>query len=165
MQKFYKSIKFDNIDLITKKLQKFIQNSSCSLDVTEVLSAVPELKIQLESYGFSTPSKIKILIVGPMRSAGVHDDRPKLLALNWPLVNCGDSVMRWYDNPEIYELGGEQRATKYEKQNAVVLDSIKILEPTLVNIECPHEVENFSSNPRVMMSIRFSTEPTDIFLA
>lgn len=120
MQKLHKPIKFDNIELITNKLQEFISNipefEPGSLDVDQLLSAVPELKSQLEANGFSRPSKIKILITPPARSAGIHNDRPKLLALNWPLVNCGDSVMRWYDNPEIYELGGEQRATKYKNK-------------------------------------------------
>ena len=79
-------------------------------------------------------------------------------ALNIPILNCQDSEMEWYY--------GDYTSERHESKTTLpsyrlvwesepkLAESVKILEPTLVYIDQPHDVINHSSEHRIMMSIR-----------
>jgi len=176
MCKFYKHISFQNIDLITNKLINFIKDlheiktSTYKLDHQQLIETVPELKSQLDEYGFSSIGVARILVTAPNSTLRLHndgnDENPKYLALNWPLLNCNNTIMRWY-NADIsvknYVEEGYGVFDLYDIFSATKLAETEIISPTLVNIQCPHDVDNPLDSSRFMLSIRFDVEPFDIY--
>ena len=82
-------------------------------------------------------------------------------ALNLPILNCNESPMYWYDGA--YQLSkSDTSAIDYLKinwQSTPTLVATQVINvPTVVKIDTPHHVENKSSGPRLMLSIRFETD-------
>jgi hypothetical protein len=82
-------------------------------------------------------------------------------ALNLPVLNCDHGPMYWYDG-DYYLTETENMKLKYLKINwreEPALTVVKIINrPTFVKIDIPHHVENRSSKPRLMLSIRFTED-------
>lgn len=82
-------------------------------------------------------------------------------ALNLPILNCEQSPMKWYDG-KYYLTESDHNTIKYLKLNwteGPELACTKIINrPTLVKINVPHHIENHSSGPRLMLSVRFNPD-------
>ena len=82
-------------------------------------------------------------------------------ALNLPILNCDTGLMSWYLG-EFFLNKSTSDTIKYLKINwktEPVLGAAKIInKPTLVKIDIPHHIENQSSSPRLMLSIRFTKD-------
>jgi hypothetical protein len=103
---------------------------------------------------------------GPGQSAGIHIDGYSLerknasnFALNIPILNCEQGYMNWYNGE--YELvenktkeGLKLLKIKW-KEEPKVIERALINEPTIVQVNVPHNVENLSDQQRLMLSIRF----------
>jgi hypothetical protein len=79
-------------------------------------------------------------------------------ALNIPILNCNQGPMFWYDGK--YQLSNhDMNGLGYLKLNwsdGPNLVATKIIDsPTIVRINVPHHIENNSSNPRLMLTVRF----------
>jgi len=176
MNKFYKPLPFSNFDSITDKIKVFIRDQSeqktisYKIDVQELLYQIPDLKTQIEQYNFSDIDVARILITSPDSTLRLHNDgnneNPKFLALNWPLLNCANTVMRWFDAKILtknYEEEGYGIFDLYDRANSTLLDQFEIVTPTIVNIQRPHDVVNNNPTTRIMLSLRFKEEPIEIF--
>jgi hypothetical protein len=79
-------------------------------------------------------------------------------ALNLPILNCDNGPMSWYDG-KFFLTKSPFKTIKYLKINWTTkptLAATKIInKPTFVKINIPHHIENQSSSPRLMLSIRF----------
>lgn len=172
----YKFLPFESVDSITRTLQSFIldinetKTSTYKLDTNQLLEATPELAQQLEHYRFGTMSVARVLITAPNSVLVLHQDgndvTPKFRALNWPLLNTKDTVMRWFDADVLiknYEEVGYGVFDLYNKDTAVQLDEVEIDQPALVDINCPHDVVNPHDTARFMLSMRFEQEPFHLF--
>ena len=82
-------------------------------------------------------------------------------ALNLPILNCENGPMYWYDGDFVLTKS-PFKTIKYLKinwQSEPRLAATKIInKPTFVKINIPHHIENQSSNPRLMLSIRFTKD-------
>lgn len=82
-------------------------------------------------------------------------------ALNLPIQNCDDGPMYWY-NGEYYLSKSKMINLKYLQINWTTEPSLacrKIInKPTLVKINVPHHIENLSTEPRLMLSVRFTPD-------
>ena len=94
---------------------------------------------------------------------GIHVDGVKdFWALNIPLVNCRSAEMSWYDGNHTKKLhnnpGGlaHFRLTWEEKPRKI--ESAMLDSPLIVKVDTPHGVENFSSEPRSILSLKFTPE-------
>lgn len=82
-------------------------------------------------------------------------------ALNIPILNCDQGYMYWYTGQ--YTLSKHLTDTlKYLKitwdGEPIIADSALIDKPTFVKIDTPHNIENKSNDPRLMLSIRFEND-------
>lgn len=82
-------------------------------------------------------------------------------ALNLPILNCDHGPMYWYSgNYHLSET--DDMKLKYLKINwheEPALATVKIInKPTFVKIDIPHNIENRSGSPRLMLSIRFTED-------
>jgi len=179
MQKFYKILQFDHVDIITNKLLSYIEDInevnilSYKIDHRKLLNDIPELKKQLDQYNFGTIGVARILVTAPNTTLRLHTDgndlQPKFIALNWPMLNFRDTEMRWFNSQisvkDYEEEEGYGTFDLYDRSKAEFLFKKEITEPTLVNIRCPHDVVNNHPKTRFMFSIRFDKEPWELFNA
>lgn len=82
-------------------------------------------------------------------------------ALNLPILNCEHGPMSWYEGDFVLTKS-PFKTIKYLKinwQSEPKLAVTKIInKPTFVKIDIPHHIENQSSDPRLMLSIRFTKD-------
>jgi hypothetical protein len=94
---------------------------------------------------------------------GIHVDGVKdFWALNIPLINCQSAEMSWYDGKYTKKLhhnpGGLPHFRLTWEETPRRIESVMLDSPMIVKVDTPHGVENFSSEPRSILSIRFTPE-------
>jgi len=90
-------------------------------------------------------------------------------ALNIPIKNCSQSIMYWYSNN--YEISyasptGNPNLVADNLQHIVpsysgekkIIDKYKLDSPFFARVTLPHNVINYSSDARFLLSIRFNNE-------
>lgn len=171
----YKKLKFDHVDVITQQLLEIAQEfnpgeyktSTFSVDLLK--DRVPLLLEQFNNMNLQC-DVFREFVSQPYVGIGIHQDGspgwPKKYALNWPIENCKNTYMKWWDfdkNPIVLTDTLDTAFTTaliiYSRQNAIEVGSLEILEPVLVNINKHHSVENNINSIRRMVSFRFTKEP------
>lgn len=116
--------------------------------------------------GFNVKVKTAIMFINDanfvqdLHVDGFDPDRANAsnTALNLPILNCDNGPMSWY-NGDFFLTKSPFKTIKYLKINwnsEPTLAATKIIsKPTFVKINIPHHIENQSSSPRLMLSIRF----------
>lgn len=90
------------------------------------------------------------------------------LALNWPMKNCEQSKTFFFESKvsgkedELFNGGGSY--TGYDQRYLTYLDSFVLDKPTILNVKVPHKVENYSSEDRWALSLRFSPDPWHLLM-
>jgi hypothetical protein len=98
---------------------------------------------------------------------GIHldgDDQHNdfIWALNIPIINCDMAKMVWYKGD--YEIKSVPNARGLTSRHvfwnspAEEITSCFVAIPTIVRVNVPHTVTNYSENPRCLISIRFTPE-------
>jgi len=100
------------------------------------------------------------------KNRGIHVDGDSLdrshlckWGLNIPILNCANAEMKWYNG--VYDLTvinnpiGLTHLTINWKEGPYEIESLVIDKPVLVHIDTPHTVINYSSDIRIMLSVRF----------
>jgi hypothetical protein len=105
----------------------------------------------------------------PKESRGLHIDyfnnwhNYPTWALNIPIVNGDQCEMQWYGGEYTKEVktvnNGSIAWHLTWKSTPVLLESEIIDKPTLVYVDIPHDVINHSSQPRIVLSLRFAPSP------
>jgi hypothetical protein len=161
------------------------------IDIEKIEGIVPTHTTSISSYklptehahkikeiiNIRTKRKLKSLRIFKMKprcKSGLHIDYDQWMkifpryALNIPLYGCEDSFIEFHRNT------GEQVADSNEESGAggyfypkdytkVFYNStLNMLTPTLVRIDVPHTVDNFSDHERKILSIRFFEEVGDL---
>jgi len=172
---YHKFVAFENVESITKKLQdhwRFMLDSTIlnakAFYFDEINSVVPELieQFQEKQLKFNIG---RAFVTIANSSIPIHLDgtlkMKKHFALNWPVFNTNDSTMNWYDpinRDEIVVLKNENYSSEipiYNKDNCRLLESFVLSRPTMVKVDTPHDVINYSNMNRVILSFRFDPEP------
>lgn len=105
---------------------------------------------------FVTPPKTKTFIHTDSKDLNYHDP-----AINWVLSGT-ESDMIWYKPvPPILDksecvIATEFYYNRYDENKMEEIERHRLTKPTLVHINVPHRVDNFSNETRVCVSIRFT---------
>jgi len=85
------------------------------------------------------------------------------LALNIPLINCEDSITTLYDDSKYsYHVSlRDNLIPVLPVKDGKILSTYILDRPILFNTRVFHNVENFSSEPRVAISLRFAKNPIE----
>ena len=172
----YKKIEFEDCELITEQLLSIVREYnpdaevSRAFDINLIHNKVPCLSEQLHSMNIEIEI-FREFVSQPYQGLKIHADgtaeHPKFLALNWPVENCEDTKMIWWNFKEdpkpladVYDIAfGKNVPLKfYSEENAVKIGEYEIVSPTLVNVKEYHSVVN-GPNTRRMVSFRFKPEP------
>lgn len=113
----------------------------------------------------------RFFMIAPMTEIRIHidgnDENPKFLALNLPVKGYKNTSMNWWDQVELYSVESTEKYGKnipyYDSDNKVMLHSVELDSPALVQINIPHNVTNLQNCERVVLSIRFKPEPTELW--
>jgi hypothetical protein len=109
-----------------------------------------------------------MFFVRPNVSRGLHVDynnkevwdTTQNWALNIPIVNCDNSQMEWYDGDYTEETITRPNGIISNKltwnSDPVLVESCVINKPTLVHVDMPHDVKNFGTDHRVLLSLRIN---------
>lgn len=137
-------------------------------DTEFMLTMYRLLNVPLAKHGFVNriPKGAILFGNGPGQSAGIHIDGYSLerknasnFALNIPILNCDHGYMNWYKGDyDLIENKTKEglKLLKIEwKNKPEITERALINEPTLVQVNVPHNVENLSNQQRLMLSIRF----------
>jgi hypothetical protein len=112
------------------------------------------------------PMSLVNLFIGPPHSeTAIHiDNSIQSYAINY-VWGESNSIMRWYQtNDNAIGKPGKTTAgtnyTKYDSDQVFLIEEIEIPKNklTLVRIDIPHQVINYSAHPRYCLSIRFHTK-------
>lgn len=175
----YKNLKFDYVPEITQQLLDIAQEFNPNLNITKVFDCeliktrVPKLYSQFVELDLH-PEIFREYVSQPFAGIRIHHDGtpefPKYLALNWPIFNCENTRMIWWQLDPDAPIDVKTVDGGFEKNNALLfysekyatkLDEHEIVSPTLVNVREYHSVEN-GPNIRRMVSFRFKPEPTHL---
>lgn len=111
--------------------------------------------------------------VPPMSNLGIHIDTPpsghvtSTPNLNIPLKNCKGGITRWWNGkykliergPEYANKGSGRTVIEWE-DGPYVDEEYRLNEPIWMNANVPHSAENVTTNPRILLSLKFSAEFT-----
>jgi hypothetical protein len=177
------------VNLFWKTLGDNIPNDTGFFIVDYSADEVPALKSLLQHYdladkwcsvGFSVMNN-------GCKFGGIHYDfverHNKYLALNIPLLNCDGSYNVWYtgqpgnktkvvqynDSASVIVFAGKESAndvdtpsTHWVQGNITELDRVECTTPMLIHVGRPHQPEVTHDKLRVLLTIRFRPELTDV---
>jgi hypothetical protein len=175
----YQKIKIDNFDTIQKQLLSFLTKHFNGLEKEilsgvskdEILTAVPLLNEFFVKHNL-TPNMVAVFVRSPKVRAPIHvdgdsEDKLRFLAINIPIANCEGTYQNYYAIPTselefIEDRGNRYRAYTKEPRPGV-FDRVEIVEPHLLRVDMPHDVDNDKDTYRVMLSIRFEPQPLHLW--
>lgn len=166
----FKKLNVENYEIIRKELLNFSKDS-----VKEKIRFwdIPfkEFKKCPNFYNFIiTNSKMPIrlcrfYLTPPTEILGPHIDGLKNnrspLGLNFPIIFDKNSSMTWYSCPEDNLIDGNYGFNKITACKILDLTKLKIItktvidKPTFVRQDYVHEINNFGTNTRLVLSIRW----------
>jgi len=90
-------------------------------------------------------------------------DNASTLALNIPFINCQDSKTTLYKSctAPLYNFYGNRIAELANLSTCNMITSYTLDRPILLNTQVLHAVDNFSPEPRLAISLRFSKDPVE----
>lgn len=147
-----------NTTLIITDEEKTWLDENLAPEVSQILGK--EVHVILGMVVVSPPNDTAVIHVDGNVIPRVPDD-PNW-ALNIPLHNCEEGKMTWY--------GGDYKLFSQESKEGLkwigiifnetpVPQAMKVInEPTLIRIDVPHNVENYSDSPRLMLTVRFTPD-------
>ena len=141
------------------------------IDTTRLLELAPSLTAWLDKVGL----KNNLLYAGlpcaaPHSSGYIHTDAKCTESINLPVYNCDAGYSAWYDARQI---GGIVESTSgkstnqsaefipYDKVGALELARVSNKYPIWFNNSIPHNGTNTSSQPRIILTLRFDC-PIDV---
>ena len=135
---------------------------------------VPTLSIVLKDMGiYHLWEKTALVAATPKQPVSIHRDGTlnfrRLIALNFPVYNCEDSITSFYevkegvDHAESLVLNNGTPYTKMNinKDDAIEVDTLILSEPTWIRVNVLHSVRMTSQKTRIAASIRFKPEPLE----
>jgi hypothetical protein len=173
----YKFINIPNFDeiqqqliLLVPSIFKEIKTSAYVVESDVLLSACPSLKDFLKQNSLEWDIA-RFFMTGPHDSLPIHTDGnkeyPKFLALNLPVIGCEHSTMNWWKQATFVEVIPN---TKYYGTGMDLFESdlpptysFALTKPALVQINIPHNVTNMQNYERVILSIRFKSDPVNLW--
>ncbi len=128
----------------------------------------------LKKYTKRTVKSLRIFHMQPGYKTDLHIDYDKWLdkvpryALNIPVFGCEESCVEFYRNlgsqdklsNDTVGVGGYLYPT--DMSQVFYSSSLYMLDPTLIRIDVPHLVNNFSNHERKILSVRFFEENKDL---
>jgi hypothetical protein len=97
--------------------------------------------------------------LGPHIDGGADNRSP--IGLNLPILNCSNSLMKWWDESNAQIVTGNFGWNKIPAAKILnmselrCIDSVEIDSPTFVRTDFIHSVENYNAQPRIIMSVRW----------
>lgn len=176
----YKTVKFTDLEEITSELLAIARELNPEIKLTAnfgmavLEQRVPKLIKQFEQLNLDV-NVFREFTAEPGGGLPIHMDgpleNPRHWALNWPIEHTSNTQMVWWTINEgavparkIEDPGyGNNYIEFYNNSDATEIDSLEILEPTLVNVNVHHSIRNPNTTHRRMISFRFGTEPYHMF--
>ena len=175
----YKKISIENFDIIQDQILSFLTKHFGSIEKEilsgipkdEILSAVPLLNDFFVKNNLQ-PNMFAVFVRAPRVRAPIHtdgdsEDKLRYLAINLPIANCENTYQNYYAIPTtelefIEDRGHRYRAYKKEPRPEI-FDRVEIVEPHLLRVDMPHDVDNEQDTYRVMLSVRFDPQPLHLW--
>jgi hypothetical protein len=176
--KYFKKIQIPGWEILKEKYNHYISFYETKLFLKLPQSDIPfleklilpEIEKQFKTNTFI--SEAFLFFMKENHNRGMHVDGHILdrsttynWGLNFPILNCDESEMKWYDGDyELYPTSSPNGARYLGinwKNTPNEVDSTIINQPTLVYVNIPHTVINYSNNPRLLLSVRFRPDLFD----
>jgi len=171
--KLYQKIRIDNFETKRNELIAFVSgkfrnpNELTYYDPTfqEISSSCPNLynylieksKINIRFFRiYHTPAHG---FLNKHIDGGTNFRAP--IGLNLPILNCKNTLMKWWDETDAKIITGNFGynniiACKIENPGDLkCIDQTEIDEPSFVRTDIIHSVENYNSEPRIILSVRW----------
>lgn len=146
------------------------------LPTVDLVRNVPELVKWCRELGL-TIRETSVTIVNQHKDAYLHiDELPVVAKINFPILNTQNTYNRWYRIPERlavqYPPITNRFGNNYYLFKGIDLDQceligeVELLEPVVFNSQIAHMIGigKDAQVPRVVLSITFFREPTDLLL-
>jgi hypothetical protein len=164
----------DNLDYISDKIDKFLSSRNLvtqhlnKIPHDELLNEVTELRDFINSFGLEV-CQIIAIANSNLGYGGMHVDYVNNVRINFPVKNTkSDSTTVFYElenlemTPDKTDEGYLYNKLKYSKLK--VTDFYILDRPIAFNPKVPHELlmRKYMKDPRVILSIYFTTDPTHL---
>lgn len=114
--------------------------------------------------------KTVIINAMPTSTGQIHKDhRPhdqNQLAINIPLINCDNSVTEFWDTDEdrtrIQYSSSKSPYIHFNRDRCKKIDEFVLTQPVIFRTDLPHSVNNYSTEPRLAISLRLEKDPWDL---
>jgi hypothetical protein len=174
--KYYRPIELQNYDVIKRKALEFALADPGTrsnkifwnpLNLVDFSRAVPELNAALSVFGMSATYIAAIvkstLIPGTIHIDGMATGHGACVArLQLPLWNTEGSATKFYRSDSEVEKRFNAAGTPYlhiDQESCVEVDSVEILQPTIIRIDVPHTVIAGPRLPRITLTVKLSKDP------
>ena len=171
--KLYQKIKIPNFDQMQKELQGLVHGvfpnklllTYYDPSLTELAEKCPTL-IKYLFQNIKRPLRFFRIYHSPAGGGlGMHIDggatNRSPIGLNLPILNCKNSHMKWWDesNAKIingnFGYGNKPACKILNPSELACIGSTEIEVPAFVRTDIIHSVENYNTEPRIIMSIRW----------
>lgn len=125
------------------------------------IEAVREYDIEFIRFHLTPPKgKLNIHVDGTL-------EKPRVYALNIPILNYENSLMKWYDfsdktnwkNDYVEpreKLSNAKGGVPIDESKCVIIEQTVIDKPTFLRTDIPHSIDNPNDGTRIILSVRFN---------
>lgn len=173
----YKFVDIPNFDKIQQDLVAMVPSFFKEVSTHAVVVNVEDIKLHCPLLiDFFEKNNLvwdiaRFFMIAPMTEIRIHIDgnseNPKFLALNLPVMGYKNTNMNWWDQVELCGVESTEKYGKnigyYDSDNKVMTHTVELNSPALVQIDIPHNVNNPHDCARVVLSVRFKPEPTELW--
>jgi len=164
----------DNLDDISNKIDKFLTDRNLvtqhlnKIPHVELLKEVPELQDFINKFGLEV-FQIFAIANSNFGHGGMHIDYINDVRINFPVKNTKETATTVFYELENLEITPDTTAEGYlynklKYTKLKIIDFYKLDRPVVFNPKIPHELRmrKYLKDPRVILSIYFTTNPTHL---
>lgn len=164
----------NNLDYISDKIDKFLTDRNLitqhlnKIPHVELLKEVPELQDFINNFGLEV-FQILAIANSNIGHGGMHIDYINDVRINFPVRNTKGTAPTVFYELENLEVTPDKTAEGYlynklKYTKSKIIDCYMLDRPIVFNPKIPHELimRKYLADPRVILSIYFTTDPTHL---
>ena len=165
----------NDLEVTSKKILKYLLTTSVfnkpanwmgPVPLEGLWANVPELKEWLDSMNWVV---YKMSVLGYIDNAGIHIDHEAIPRINFPIINGGSAITKFYQLENLTKTLKIDNAVKYwhlEYTDSKEIDSYQLTKPVFFDPNIPHSI-SFDTpmtpqNPRLALSIGIENPPIEL---
>ena len=170
LMKYYAPIHLENLNIIQQKVFNLFPKENLNKGILfyipnnlELFFNIPELKNELDKLGWlDYVHSFGFYIVQKTKGSTHHTDTGDIIySFNIPIYNCINTFVNFYKTsvePIKISLPNQVTYCRYNPTDCVLVDSLEMTSPHVINVKQVHNIVNNNNYPRITLLVRLKKE-------